>query len=62
MDKDSTQRRNRQAYVDGHRVGRLDRISGTVNDSSIHGGLDPQDSYSFHYSLGYRDGLIGKAW
>ena len=60
-DKDSTRRRNRQAYVDGHRAGRADRVIGVANDYAIYSGLDPQDSYSFHYGLGYRDGLAGRA-
>jgi hypothetical protein len=60
-DPEGTRRRLRQAYVDGHRAGRLDRVIGCANDYSLHGSLDPRESYSSHYSLGYRDGLIGKA-
>ena len=40
-----------QAYLDGHRAGHLDRLSGSSNDYSRHVGGP--------YSLGYRHGNNG---
>jgi len=48
-----------QAYTDGWRAGRADRLIGWCSSYSWHGALDPRGSYSFHYSLGYRAGWTG---
>jgi hypothetical protein len=33
--------------VDGHRAARADRVIGCTNNYSLHGALDPQETYSF---------------
>lgn len=49
---------NHQAYADGRKAGRADRLlGGEPNDYSWHGSLDQPGSYSFYYSLGYREGF-----
>jgi hypothetical protein len=52
---------NHQAYADGQKAGHADRlIGGEPNPYSWHGALDPRDSYSYSYSLGYGAGFTGE--
>ena len=47
-----------QAYVDGYKAGKADRLIGSKLDGSFYG-LNSGNEYVREYSQGYRQGVLG---